>query len=80
MRMPKDIENGMDVRLDTRLEALETKISYQEHLIQELNEVVISQQNQIDKLDKALRQLQSYINHTETGQTTPEQEAPPPHY
>ena len=78
--MPKDIENGMGVRLDIRLEAVETKISYQEHLIQELNEVVISQQNQIDKLEKALQQLRSHINHTETGQTTPEQEAPPPHY
>ena len=78
--MPKDIENGMDVRLDTRLEAVETKISYQEHLIQELNEVVISQQNQIDKLEKTLQQLRNHINHVETEQATPEQEVPPPHY
>ncbi len=78
--MPKDIENGMDFRLDIRLETVETKISYQEHLIQELNEVIISQQNQMDKLEKMLEQLRSYINHAEAGQTTPEQEAPPPHY
>ncbi len=66
--------------MQTRLENLETKISYQEHMIQELNEVVIAQQHQIDKLEKALQQLQGYISHTEARLSVPEQEAPPPHY
>ena len=74
--MFKNMENGMD----TRLEVVETKISYQERLIQELNEVLIAQQHQIDKLEQALLQFQSYVNHTESEQAVPEQEAPPPHY
>jgi SlyX protein len=66
--------------MDARIEALETKISYQEHLIQELNEVVISQQNQMDKLEKSLEQLRDYIRSAGEQQSSPEQEAPPPHY
>jgi len=70
----------MGNEMETRMEALETKISYQEHLIQELNEVVISQQNQVDKLEKTLQELKNYLRHAEAGQSSPEQEAPPPHY
>ncbi len=36
---------------DKRIVELETKISYQEDLVQELNQLVISQQQQIDKLE-----------------------------
>jgi SlyX protein len=70
----------MTQTVDERMEALETKISYQEHMIQELNEVVISQQNQVDKLEKSLQVLQDQLQHREAGQSPPEQEAPPPHY
>jgi len=36
---------------EKRIVELETKISYQEDLVQELNQLVITQQKQIDKLE-----------------------------
>lgn len=66
--------------METRLETLETKSAYQEHLIQELNEVVIQQQNQIDKLEKSLTQLREYLSSAGEQQNSFEQETPPPHY
>ncbi len=66
--------------MENRIIDLETKSAYQEHLIQELNEVVISQQNQIDALEKSLQHLRDYMRSYEGQQNAPEQEAPPPHY
>jgi len=66
--------------MDNRLENLETKISYQEHLIEELNEVIISQQKQIDSLEKKLQQLTSFMQENTGQQASNEPEAPPPHY
>ncbi|MDX8387779.1 MAG: SlyX family protein [Ghiorsea sp.] len=66
--------------MEDRIVDLETKSAYQEHLIQELNEVVIKQQNQMDALEKSLLHLKDYIRNNEGQQSAPEQEAPPPHY
>lgn len=67
--------------LNERVIDLETKSSYQEHLIQELNEVVISQQNQIDALEKSLKQLRDYLKNQQGSQLArPDEEVPPPHY
>ncbi|MDX8380538.1 MAG: SlyX family protein [Ghiorsea sp.] len=63
-----------------RLENLETKFSYQEHLIQELNDVIISQQKQIDVMENKLQQLSSFIQQNTGQQASNEPEAPPPHY
>ncbi len=40
--------------LENRFIALETKISHQEFLLEELNQVVYDQQRQIDDLEKRL--------------------------
>ncbi len=76
------VNKGMqrEAQVETRLEMLETKSAYQEHLIQELNEVVIQQQSQIDKLEKSLAQLREYLSSAGEQQGSFEQEAPPPHY
>ena len=66
--------------MDSRIENLETKSAYQEHLIQELNEVVIVQQNQIDRLEKMVQQLQGHLRASEVGQGLLGHEAKPPHY
>ena len=66
--------------MDKRLEALEIKLSYQEHLIQELNEVVITQQNQVDKLEKSIHQIREHLSGGQGQQSAPENESPPPHY
>ena len=66
--------------MEDRIIHLETKSAYQEHLIQELNEVLITQQDQIDALTKSLHQLRDYMQNNEGQPSVPEQEAPPPHY
>ena len=66
--------------MEARVEALETKISYQERLIQELNEVIIAQQNQIDKIEKTLLQMRDYVQNIQGQESALPQEAPPPHY
>jgi len=66
--------------MEDRIVDLETKSAYQEHLIQELNEVIISHQKQIDALEKSLLHLRDFIRDQEDQASAPEKEAPPPHY
>jgi len=67
--------------LEQRMIELETKISYQDHLIQELNEVVISQQRQIDALEKGLVRIREHLKGSQSsGLARPDEEALPPHY
>jgi len=60
---------------------LETKLSFQEHLIQELNEALTHQQQQLDilqhKLDTVREQMQAGLS----DEIRPvSEEVPPPHY
>ncbi|MDQ6954183.1 MAG: SlyX family protein [Mariprofundaceae bacterium] len=70
--------------LEHRLIELETKISYQDHLMQALNEVITSQQRQIDALERNVQRIQDYLKQSQSVQSTqlarPDEEAPPPHY
>ena len=69
------------MELESRLTELETKISYQDHLIGELNDVVTSQQQQINKLEKALLHLHEHFKQAgSSGLARPDEEVPPPHY
>ncbi len=67
--------------LNERMIELETKSSYQEHLIQELNEVIISQQKQIDALEASIQRMSDYLKNNQGSQLArPDEEVPPPHY
>jgi len=67
--------------MENRIIELETKISYQEHLLQELNEVITSQQRQIDSLEKEVRRIREYLKQVHTSDIArPEEDIPPPHY
>jgi len=67
--------------LNERIIELETKSSYQEHLTQELNEVVISQQKQIDALQASVQSMSDYLKNNQGSQLArPDEEVPPPHY
>jgi len=67
--------------LEDRMIGLETKISYQDHLVQELNEVITSQQKQIDALEVNLQRIRDYLKQgQETQLARPDEEVPPPHY
>jgi len=66
--------------VDKRIIELEEKSAHQEHLIQELNEVIIMQQKQIAEVEKSVQQLREYVRGLGEQQGGMEQEAPPPHY
>lgn len=66
--------------MENRVIELETKISYQEHLLQELNDVIASQQQQIDRLEKELQRIREHLKGDSGQLARPGEEAPPPHY
>ncbi len=67
--------------MENRLIELETKISYQDHIIDELNDVVTRQQQQIDRLEKAMKSLNEHLKQAgSSGLARPDEEVPPPHY
>jgi len=67
--------------MESRLTELETKISYQDHLIGELNDVVIRQQQQIDQLEKAVLRVSEHLKQAGgSGLARSDEEVPPPHY
>ncbi|MFC1567691.1 SlyX family protein [Pseudomonadota bacterium] len=67
--------------MENRIIELETKLSYQDHMIQELNEVVTRQQQQIDALELQMKRTLDHLKATSSSQIArPEEEVPPPHY
>jgi len=67
--------------MKNRLIELETKISYQDHIIGELNDVVTRQQQQIDRLEKDMERLQAHLKQSGNAEIAhPDEEVPPPRY
>jgi len=64
--------------MDDRITELETKISHQEKLLDELNEVVTGQWRDIDILKKKFVLLNEMIQQLD-GKSS-EADAPPPHF
>lgn len=64
---------------EQRLIDIETKISHQEFLIEQLNEVVRIQQETIDRLEKSLKIVASRLGETDGKKVGPANEKPP-HY
>jgi len=65
------------------LETLQTHIAFQEHSIGELNNALIEQQKQIDKLRMELRLLKEKLGELEVGleqKSFGSVEEKPPHY
>jgi SlyX protein len=65
--------------LEQRIIELETRLSYQDHIIEQLNEVVTAQQQQIDRLETAMRGLREQFSGNASIRR-PDEETPPPHY
>jgi len=66
--------------MKTRLTELENRFSYQEYTIQQLNEVVITQQKQLDQQQCALDRMHQLLTQDESNIRRPDEEVPPPHY
>lgn len=64
---------------DERIDALETRIAYQDHTIEELNAVLAEQWSAIDLLTKKLAMLEEQVR-SGSYIADPATEKPPPHY
>ncbi|MDF7666710.1 SlyX family protein [Orbaceae bacterium ESL0727] len=68
-------------QINQYLEALETKLAFQEITIEELNQTVISLQTDISKLREQLLLLSKKLQATQTSHIAAlSEETPPPHY
>jgi SlyX protein len=65
---------------DLRLENLEAKMAYQDLTIEELNEVIITQQAQIDRLVEDVKRLKEAGTAAAGVSGDASEEPPPPHY
>ncbi len=67
--------------IEDRLVNIETKISFQEDLVEELNKIVYQQQQKLSQLEAVCTSLASHIQSLEQagGVTKPVSERPP-HY
>ncbi|MCP4648471.1 MAG: SlyX family protein [PVC group bacterium] len=65
--------------MEKRIIELEKKLSFQDHEIEKLNEVITEHQKRIDELEKMVVQLKA---HQQSGSLVKdvENEEPPPHY
>jgi SlyX protein len=75
-------DNDSITEIERRLVDVEIRVTHQEALLETLNDVVVSQQQQIDRLDEALKQARKRLQELDTGPgvTTEAEEPPPPHY
>lgn len=75
-------DNDSMTDLERRLVDMEIRLTHQEATLETLNDVIVRQQQHIDKLDEALTQARKRLQELGLGpgvETGPE-EPPPPHY
>lgn len=67
--------------MEERITELESRVAFQDDTIQKLNEVVVAQQKQIDKLLIEVTSLVEQVKNLSPQLLADEsQETPPPHY
>ncbi len=67
--------------MEERFVDLETRLTYQERTIEELNEVVTRQQGQIDVLEEKMEAIIGHLRETSSPvEGEAGDEPPPPHY
>jgi SlyX protein len=68
-----------DKELSERIDALESRLAYQDQSIEQLNETITAQWKQIDALTRQLAALTERLQEAEAGAPSPANERPP-HY
>lgn len=67
--------------MESRVIELESKLAFQEHMINELNDIITDQQKQIDQLREEQRVFNQRLQSiSESSPVSNEKEPPPPHY
>lgn len=67
------------MNLEQRIADLETRLAFQDDTLQTLNDVLVSQQADIERLQAQLQVLAKRLAEMQEGGIE-EDEAPPPHY
>lgn len=65
--------------LSTRLEDLESRFAFQEELVRQLDDVIRTQADQIDQLEREVLKIRTEMTHS-TEEEAPMEEQVPPHY
>ena len=68
-----------DAALSARIDALETRLTYQDETIETLNATITAQWKQIDALTRQVATLGERLQEAEHNSGAPSNE-PPPHY
>lgn len=66
--------------VDARINELECRLTFQDDTIQSLNDVVVSQQRQIDRLQLQIAALVKRQEEQQSQFGLEDNHAPPPHY
>lgn len=66
--------------VDQRLMELEIKCSFTEDLVERLNEVIVRQQAQIDRLQREVMEIREQARAADPGSFRSLQDEMPPHY
>jgi len=66
--------------MNDRVTDLEIHLTHQEHRVEELNELVYSQQQQIAALTAEIRQIKEQLQMGLSARVSEAEEEPPPHY
>lgn len=67
--------------MERRIDELELRYMQQEHVVQDLNEIVCRQELEIEKLKRELSSLkEQFLQISPSVTRDPDQQEPPPHY
>jgi SlyX protein len=70
-----------DDDVDARIEALETRLAYQDRTIEDLDKAVTTQWSEIETLRREVKRLTERLQQAEDRSTGPQvPDPPPPHY
>ena len=72
--------NNDQISDQDRLIELETRITFLEQTVDDLNDVVTEQQQRVAMLEGALKHLNTRLEQMGGGMKPQEDETPPPHY
>lgn len=71
----------MSVELEDKLIDMEIRFAHQQDHIEQLDQVIYTQQQRIDDLSERLENLEKRLKSmTESNILKPEEDSPPPHY
>lgn len=68
-------------RLENRITELEMKVAFQEQLLEELNQALVQQQFDMDRMQLQLRYIANKLKDFQPSNIASQaEETPPPHY